>query len=220
MDARTLRRSHCDARARLGHRHDSRRRRRLARIVGTLRPAPVRRSVRAGDPLCARRLRRIADHRGKMGAGGRRDAEGPRLVRALRAARPAAGGGRDLREPGDGGLAGEDRAVRRRRFLSRRAGRRDGASCAGILRCAHARRLRRAHRRLGHPARLRLSRHDGPRDSAQRPRHLGVDGARDPRELRPRRAGCGLRGRAASGDRGDEARVRRCVPLRERRRAR
>ena len=57
-----------DAAARLGSGDHSRRGLRLGRAIAALRRAAVRRSVRACDPLRARRLRGVADRRRKMGA--------------------------------------------------------------------------------------------------------------------------------------------------------
>ena len=92
-DAGALRRPERDAAARLGSGHDSRRGLRLGRAVAALRHAAVRRPVRAGDPLRARRLRGVADRRRKMGAGGAGAAARPRVRRALPAARPRAAAG-------------------------------------------------------------------------------------------------------------------------------
>ena len=44
----------------------------MGRAVAALRRAAVRRSLRAGDPLCARRLRRVAGRRREMGEGRRK----------------------------------------------------------------------------------------------------------------------------------------------------
>ncbi len=52
------------------------------------------------------------------------------------------------------------------------------------------------------------------RDPAQRPGHRRPHGAGDPAPLRPRRAARGRRRQPAPADRGDEARLRRRLPLR------
>ncbi len=104
----------------------------------------------------------------------------------------------------------------RRGVLSRRAGGSDGRARPREPGRPHACRFRCASVRLGNAAGARLPWPYDPRAPAQWPGHRGADGARHHREFRSR---CGP-GRccrdAASGNRGDEARLRRCLSLRKR----
>src|SRR5262249_61165497 len=81
--------------------------------LGPFRPAAVRRSFRAGDPLCVRRLHGVARHRPVMGKAGILSRESPRLCRASDGERPSAcggggvyGGGAPRRAPGGWGGQG------------------------------------------------------------------------------------------------------------------
>ena len=112
----------------------------LARAVAALRRIAVRRSLRARDPLRARRLSRVAGRRGEMGARASAHAARPRVVRAFRAARARALPRRALRQSRDGRVAGTHRADGRRRVLPRRTGGRDGAACARVGRARIPRR--------------------------------------------------------------------------------
>ncbi len=216
VDAGAFRRPCGDASYRLGHDHHSRRRVRLGRAVAPIRQAPLCRPVHARDPLRRRRVCCFAGRCREVGQGRAHTRQGRRFRRALPAARPGTGARRDILFRRDGEIAAENRGQRRRVVLSRRAGRSDGRACPRAWRRPHACRFRCASLRLGNAARARLPRPYDPRDPAQWPGHRGADGARHPRELRSRCAS-GRRGRdAASGDRGDEARVRRCLPLRRR----
>ena len=206
--ATALRRPSGDAPARLGHGLDSRRGVGLGGAVPPLRQAAVRRPLRAGDPLRARRLRGVADHLGEVACGRAADAAGPRLAGALPAARTRAAARRAFRVAGDGVDTRQDRALERRRVLPRRARGRDGRALAPAWRRARRGRFRRARRRLGHAARPRLPWHHRQRDPPQRPGHRGADRARRPRALRPRVAAAGFGGEPAPADRGDEAGVR------------
>ncbi len=137
------------AAARLGSGDDSRRGLGLGRAVAALRRPALRRSVRAGDPLRARRLRRVAGHRREMGARDDRAAARSGLRRALHAARPRAAAGRDVRLSRDGGHARKDRRDARQRVLSRRARAGDGRRREAARRRARARRFRRRTRSTG-----------------------------------------------------------------------
>ena len=76
--------------ARLGFGDGAGRRVRLARGVGEIRQAAVRRSVRAGDPLRHRRLPRLADGAAAMAGAGRRAVAASWFSRGVCAARPRA----------------------------------------------------------------------------------------------------------------------------------
>ena len=191
VDARSASRAGGDARARLGHRHDSRRRVGLGRAVAALRRAALRRPVRARDPLRARRLRGVAGRRREMGA-----APSPHMPRDL-------GWSEHFLPRGRAPTPGE-------RFVERRAGaharrrspqptarrstaassRSDGRARAAAHGGAHALDDFATHtRRLGRRrSRCDYRGVDGARDPAQRPGHRRADGARHPRELRPRGA--------------------------------
>ena len=153
-----------------------------ARAVAALRRAAVRRPLRAGDPLRARRLSRVADRRGEMGARGRRTCRttsaGSSTSCRAAARRTPASASRARRWPR---TLEKIAQTRRRRVLPRRARRGDGRGMRSAHGGAHTLDgLRRAHRRLGDAARARLPRRHRARDPAQRPGHRGADGARHP----------------------------------------
>ena len=97
----------------------------LARAVGKVRQAAVRRSVRAGDPLRARRLHGLADHRATVGAADQRIEIATRVRAGIHAERPRAVSRREIRIPRPGEDARSDRKDQGRRVLPRRAGRQD-----------------------------------------------------------------------------------------------
>ena len=207
--------------ARLGCRDGARRRRRLVGSAPALRQAALRRSPRPGASLRRARLRRVDDRAGEVVAR-RSDPEGlSGLGRALPAARPRASRRRALHAGGRRAHAAAHRRQRRRGVLQGRDRRRDRA-----LRAGHRRRADRGGPRelLGLGAGQRLGRHDQhgiprppvARDPAERPGHRGADLPRHPAPHRHRVARARLGRLAARRDRGDEARVRRRLPVRRR----
>ena len=141
----------------------------------------------------------------------------PELRRAFPAARPGAASRRDFLVARHGRFAREDRGDRKARPSIAASSPRRWSRIRASSNGAHvARGFRVAYVRLGHADRARLSRLHGARDPAQRPGHRRVDGARHPRALRPRRGRRGLGRHAAPRNRGDEARLRRRVSLRQR----
>src|SRR6185437_1395292 len=108
MESPALRLAQADAAARLGDSDHSWRRQRLGGVVEAPWQIAVRRSLRACDSLCARRLCGVAGRRGQVAACGAADAAGTRLAGSLpdRGARACAR--RALPVAGDGENAVDD----------------------------------------------------------------------------------------------------------------
>ena len=140
-----------------------------------------------------------------------------RLCRAFPAARPPAGRGGIVPLRADGrarSRASPPRAATRSieassRTRWSRTPRRNGA-------LARAVRFRGSHGRLGRAAGARFRRDHGARDPSQRPRHRGADRARHPAGFDLDSLAPDSRRQPAPANRGDEARVRRRLSLRQR----
>ncbi len=200
------------ARIRLGH--GAGRGRFLGGTERALRQAAVRRPAGAGDRDCRARLPaagRGAAEVGRRDAGTGQPAGIRRIVPTLG---PGAQGRRVVPVQGGGARAAGDRGNQGRRVLWRRDRAGDREVRRGQRRQHHRARLRRFQAGVGQADRQGIPRLHAARDPAQRARDRRVDGAGHPEELRRRRPAGRRRRLPAPADRGDEARVRRRLPLR------
>ena len=202
--------------ARLGFGERARRGGVVGRDEREVRQAAVRRPAGAGDRHRRARLCGAGDRAAQVAACAH--GEGADLAARVRRGVPAEGPhSRSRRADAHAGRReglARDRADQGRGVLPRRDRAGDRAPRQGTRRCDARLGPRGLQARVGRADRHRLPRLPLARDAAQRAGHRGADRARHPRALRHRRDRSRQRGLAAPADRGDEAGLRRHLPLR------
>ena len=188
----------------------------MAGAASQIRQAAVRKALREGNPVRSRRVPRLAHHRRPVGEAGAGAESAAGVRRSLHAGRPRTAARRALSFSRACGGSRTDCEIRGRGVLPGSPGRKNRGACHKARRRDARRGPGSPPRGLGRAARNRLPRLHTARAAAQRPGDRRSDRARHPAALRSRLAQGRRRRQPAPADRGDEARFRRCAPLRGR----